>query len=55
MRCSILMDDASILEGIVERNIKNKKVGDMVQLERFGFCRIELIDEDEIKLIFAHK
>jgi glutamyl-tRNA synthetase len=55
MRCSVLMDDASIKEGLIERNIKAKREGDMVQLERFGFCRIESIDEDEIRLIFAHK
>ena len=55
MRCSIIMEDASMLEGVVERNIKSKQPGDIVQLERFGFCRIETIDEDEIKLIFIHK
>ncbi|MFT4308975.1 MAG: glutamate--tRNA ligase [Candidatus Woesearchaeota archaeon] len=55
MRCMVLMDDATIIEGLVEKNIMSKNVGDMVQLERFGFCRIESLHDDEARLIFAHK
>ena len=51
----IMMPNASILEGKVEKRILGSKIGDIVQLERFGFCRIDEINNNSIKLWYGHK
>lgn len=39
----IMMPDKSISEGIAEPGINELKVGDQIQFERFGFCRLDSI------------
>ena len=58
----ILMDDATLLKGVAEHTIKQLKVGEVIQFERFGFCRLDSIEEnlkDHTKTIykfwFTHK
>ena len=59
----ILMDDASIISGVAEHNIKQLKVGDIIQFERFGFCRLDSIEKKNgkdggkeiYKFWFTHK
>ncbi len=56
----ILMPDKKIISGICEQTVSHLKEGDIVQFERFGFCRFdkkELIEDDKQKLIFwfTHK
>lgn len=51
----IVMDDASVIEGLCEGTCKNLKVGDIVQFERVGFARLDEIKEDELIFYFAHK
>jgi len=55
----ILMDDASIINGVAEHNIKHLKVGEIIQFERFGFCRLDEIHKEHGKEIykfwFTHK
>jgi glutamyl-tRNA synthetase len=50
---SIIMPDASHVEGLAEINCKNLKPGDIVQFERFGFVRIKKI-ENKITAYYAH-
>jgi glutamyl-tRNA synthetase len=58
----ILMDDATTLKGVAEHSIKQLKVGEVIQFERFGFCRLDSVEknlQDRSKNIykfwFTHK
>ena len=51
----IVMPDGSVKKGLGEIDIKDLKVGDMVQFERFGFARLDEITDDAIIFYFAHK
>lgn len=50
----IKMPDNSIIKGIAEKNVKNLKVGEIIQFERFGFCRL-CEKEDKLIFWFTHK
>ena len=55
----ILMDDATTLNGVAEHNIKQLQIGDIIQFERFGFCRLDEIEKKHgrelYKFWFTHK
>ncbi|MFC1755594.1 glutamate--tRNA ligase [Thermoproteota archaeon] len=51
----IMMDDGSLVRGLGEPAMKNLKVGDTVQLERFGFCRLDEITESRLVFWFGHR
>ncbi|MCC7553422.1 MAG: glutamate--tRNA ligase [Methanobacteriaceae archaeon] len=55
IKTKIIMDDASVVEGLCEADCKNLKVGDIVQFERFGFARLDEIKDEELVFYFAHK
>lgn len=42
------------ISGIGERGIATE-LDKIVQFERFGFCRIDSVDEEQIVAYFAHK
>jgi glutamyl-tRNA synthetase len=46
---TILKPDHKILKAKAEKNIEILKVGDIIQFERFAFCRLDSISEDENK------
>ncbi|MBS3175336.1 glutamate--tRNA ligase [Candidatus Woesearchaeota archaeon] len=50
----ILMDDATILKGIAESNIKKLKLNEIIQFERFGFVKLEK-KGNEYNFVFCHK
>jgi glutamyl-tRNA synthetase len=50
---SIIMPDTSHIQGLAENNCKDLKQGDIVQFERFGFVRINSIDNN-ITAYYAH-
>ncbi|MGE0793063.1 MAG: glutamate--tRNA ligase [Candidatus Woesearchaeota archaeon] len=52
----ILMNDATTLKGIAEKSITTLKVGEIIQFERFGFCRLDEIKKDGTRVFwFTHK
>ncbi len=51
----VVMDDASVVEGLCEADCKNLEVGDIVQFERFGFARLDEIRDDKLIFYFAHR
>jgi glutamyl-tRNA synthetase len=51
----IVMDDASVKQGLGEGALKDLSVGDVVQFERVGFARLDEIKDDELVFYFAHK
>ena len=55
IKAKVVMDDASVTEGLCEVDCKDLKVGDIVQFERFGFARLDEIKDDELIFYYAHK
>lgn len=59
IKVEVLMDDGSSREGLGEEWMRSIKVGDIVQLERFGFCRLDDSTEEDgaekLKFWFGHK
>jgi glutamyl-tRNA synthetase len=54
MPCRVVMSDASVAEGVAESACKKLKPNDIVQFERFGFVRIDEIN-DGLTAYFAQK
>ena len=50
----VVMPDAKIVSGFIEPAASKLEVGDVVQLERFGFARVDSVG-DRIRFYFAHK
>lgn len=55
IEAEVVMPDTSSVYGYCEPDCKNLKVGDVVQLERFGFARVDEISDEKIKFYYAHK
>ena len=51
----VLMPDNTTLKGVAENTIKTIKVGHVVQLERFGFARLDSFEKNLYKFWFCHK
>ncbi|MBW3019719.1 glutamate--tRNA ligase [Candidatus Woesearchaeota archaeon] len=51
----ILMDDNKTKSGFAEKNIEQLEIGDVIQFERFGFCRLDSIEGGVYKFWFTHK
>ena len=51
----IMLPDATIIRGLAEPGLKSESVGAIVQLVRFGFCRVDQINGNLINLYFAHQ
>ncbi|MEM3816437.1 MAG: glutamate--tRNA ligase, partial [Candidatus Bathyarchaeia archaeon] len=52
--CDVFMPDNSIVSGLVENSFRTVSVDKVVQFERFGFVRVDSIDEKVI-VFFAHR
>ncbi|HII17204.1 TPA: glutamate--tRNA ligase [Candidatus Woesearchaeota archaeon] len=51
----VMMPDTSIVTGKGEAGLKNVAVGAVIQLERFGFVRLDAKEGDKLTFWFAHK
>ena len=54
VKIKIITSDGKIRNGIGEINMKKLKVGQLIQLVRIGFCRVDKVNKD-IVLYYAHK
>jgi glutamyl-tRNA synthetase len=50
----ILMPDNTSIKGLAEPGIKNMKVNEVCQLERFGFARLDKKEKNILKFWFTH-
>ena len=51
----VLMADGSVKKGLGEKGLKNLKVGDIIQLERFSFVRLDKKEKDNLVFWCTHK
>jgi len=51
----VLMEDDSTVKGLGEKEMKKLKVGDIVQLERRYFARVDEVGKKIIKMWYLHK
>lgn len=54
VKISVVMPDGSVKKGVGEPGLKKLKVGQVVQLYRVGFCRVDKTGK-EVSLYFTHK
>ncbi|UCE29973.1 MAG: glutamate--tRNA ligase [Candidatus Bathyarchaeota archaeon] len=52
--CEVVMPDVSVVEGIAEGSCREVCQGNIIQFERFGFVRVDNIDE-KLTTYFAHR
>ncbi len=53
--CKIRMPDGTLKEGLGEKGIQDLKVDDIVQFERFGFCRLDRVTKEGVfEFWFTH-
>lgn len=51
----VLMPDKKLRKGLGEKSLEFLKVGDIVQFERFGFCRLDHKEGEKLVFWYAHK
>ncbi len=49
------MPDASRTKGPIETNIRQEKLGSIIQMVRFGFGRIDSLNGDRVTVYYAHR
>jgi len=52
---AVMMPEGHYTEGYGEKSLSKLKKGDIVQLERFGFCRLDEKKKDKLVFWFTHK
>ena len=51
---SVVLPDASNVNGFAEVGLRKEVVDSVVQFVRFGFCRVDEVSSDKVTLYFAH-
>ena len=51
----VMMPDGSLVSGLGEKHLSQLKEGDVVQLVRFGFCRLDKKSKSKLTFWFAHR
>jgi glutamyl-tRNA synthetase len=55
VEAEVVMPDNTIVAGRAEQNVKQLEVGNVIQFERFGFCRLDSVKDEKYTFWFAHK
>ncbi|MCK5600238.1 glutamate--tRNA ligase [Candidatus Pacearchaeota archaeon] len=50
----IMMPDGTIKKGLGEYELEKLKIDDIIQFERFGFCRLHKKEKEKLEFWFAH-
>ncbi|MFP4568250.1 MAG: glutamate--tRNA ligase [Candidatus Woesearchaeota archaeon] len=50
----VMMPTKEIKKGYAEINIKNAKIGNVIQFERFGFCRLDDVKDNKYYFRYTH-
>ena len=54
VKTAVVLSDATVVEGLAEDQCKTLRPGETIQFERFGFARIDAVN-DHILAYFAHR
>ncbi len=49
------MPDKTLRSGVAESRVASLAIGDIIQFERFGFCRLDAVEGATFKFWFTHK
>ncbi len=55
VKTEILMPDSIVMKGLAENGIRKLKAGEIIQFERFGFCRFDRKEKDKFVFWFSHR
>lgn len=55
MEVEMLMPDGKIAKGLGEPEMSKLKAGNIIQMNRIGFARVDKIEKGKVYLVFAHK
>ncbi len=55
IKIDVVMPDANVVSGYIEPSARDVKVDDVVQFERFGFARVDMVTDTKLRFYFAHK
>ncbi len=54
VKVEVLMDNGKLLKGLGEAGLKKVKIWDIVQFERFAFCRLYAKGKNKLQFIYTH-
>ncbi|MEM2873960.1 MAG: glutamate--tRNA ligase [Candidatus Nanoarchaeia archaeon] len=54
IKTEVLMPDGKIISGLAEANTQKLKIDDIIQFERFGFCRLDKKLKGKLIFCYAH-
>ncbi|MBI4140718.1 glutamate--tRNA ligase [Candidatus Woesearchaeota archaeon] len=55
VQVEVLMPDATVKKGVGEAKLSQLKVGEIVQLERLGFCKLDAKEKGKLIFWYAHR
>jgi glutamyl-tRNA synthetase len=55
LEAEVVMSDATVVSGYAESSLSSVEVGDVVQLERMGFARLDKREDHKLSFYYAHK
>jgi len=55
VKCKILMPNGEYIEGLAEIAIDGLREGEIIQFERFGFCKLDKKSKKSVEFCYTHK